>query len=210
LPDPECADHGDCGELQACRGGTCFGVQCTDASDCPIEQRCTDSYECKSGCDEDEDCLAGFACEDHTCVVAECETTSLDCSVGELCTEGACEGVEGLCGSCSDDTDCADGLTCLALERFDDRCETDEDCPDGYQCEPKAIHPCTDHCSDGTDCVDGYCYEAICATSLCTMACSAEEQDCPGGFLCDAYSGGEEPSHCYANCTYLEEQGLYP
>ena len=212
LPDPECVDHGDCQERQACRGGTCFDVGCTDGSHCPIEHRCTANYECRPGCDEDDDCLAGYACEDRSCVIAECESAELDCSIGELCAEGACERLDGLCATCEEDSDCAEGLTCYSLERFDDRCETDDDCADGYTCEAKPMHgtpPCDQAaCPDDATCIEDLCHNLVCTMSLCTLSCTDEQADpCPGGFQCE---GGDERGYCYAECSYLEEQGLYP
>ena len=204
-PQAECVDNGQCDERQACLGGTCFDVRCTEGSHCPIEQRCTSRYECVPGCSVDGDCLTGYVCEAGTCIEPPCESTVVDCSFGEYCVDGACVPVEGICETC--EGGCPDGLECVT--RRGEVCEQDSECEVDQTCALFAmpnVPPCTPDtiCPNNATCVDAQCLQRACISSVCSMTCDEQAEVstcCPAGFLCE---GGNV---CYAECAYIQEQG---
>lgn len=149
----ECADKGDCADLQICDAGHCKDVGCATSADCGIGQYCDTSgdYTCKDGCSTDDDCIAGEACdlESHQCEAYECRSTDLDCALGEKCDpdSGRCENAMGVnCQTCSDPyfgTGCGPSATCMevfldqdepwCMEACDPNAGT-EACPRGFEC----------------------------------------------------------------------------
>lgn len=203
-PPVECVDDADCEASQACLGGTCFAVKCTDSVHCPIQHRCNDRHRCVPGCATDNDCLAGDVCLENTCVLAECDTTEVDCSVGEFCVEGTCADVAGpLCQTC--DPDCPDGWACM--EMLGDFCRSHDDCTSG-QCR---VFPIPDFCTQDAECptdaicVNQQCQYQVCAERLCLLECELSDPLCPGGFQCQELQNGG--AVCTADCLYLTEQG---
>ncbi len=102
---------------------------------CNNDDNCKDHNEvCVQGtcreCGTDQNCKAGFACQDSKCVPkAECRTNA-DCGAGKRCQDGRCT-----VGECATDSDCPGGgkcrnNTCLARNA----CVTNDDCGSGEEC----------------------------------------------------------------------------
>lgn len=148
---PQCVDNGQCGDMQACIEEECVQVECLASAQCGLEQFCDvqRDYTCKSGCEHNTDCQAGFDCnpDSHQCEAYGCRSTDLDCGYGEVCDEssGECKRAQGdHCKTCSDPyfgSGCNKG-TCYLFdeESFASYCVVDcnpsqEDaCPRGYEC----------------------------------------------------------------------------
>lgn len=149
---PACVDNGDCGEGQACLLETCQEVQCLASSECGIREYCDDeTFVCRAGCLESDDCQAGEECNagTNTCELYGCRDTDLDCSIGETCSQATGECIRdprGHCDQCEPDAwgdpagTCRDsGAFCLYLDESPDTfclqdCNTATDCPRGYEC----------------------------------------------------------------------------
>jgi hypothetical protein len=197
---PECLDHGDCGEREACIADRCQKVACIDNSHCQLQQYCDptgDAYTCVDGCTQDDDCPSGEACEaeSHSCQPAGCRSTVLDCAYGELCdpASGTCAADERahcqLCdamaaGICPGDGECAVDVD------DDELCQRDEDCAPEQSCDE----------------LDGGRY---CHTDRCRYLCDPDDPDaCPRGWACLANLAQPEVFTCVADCRWLEQQGL--
>lgn len=148
-----CIDNGDCEEREACVLSVCEPVQCLVSTECGIREYCDpDTYQCRSGCLENEDCRAGENCniEAKTCEAYGCRNTELDCAVGELCSAvtGECEyDNRGHCDACESDLwtgpqgTCDErGAFCLYFEDAPNDgwcflpCSASQPCPRGYMC----------------------------------------------------------------------------
>jgi peptidoglycan-associated lipoprotein len=101
---------------------------------CNNDDNCKDHNEvCVQGtcreCAADQNCKAGFICEDNKCVPKPECTTNANCGPGKRCQAGKC--VEG---ECATDADCGTGKCrnnkCLAPNA----CVTDDDCGEGQTC----------------------------------------------------------------------------
>jgi hypothetical protein len=196
------------------------GVACCAAVPCPTGQQCSDG-SCTSvevvdvievvevidvvdlvdagpvGC-EGSDCPGQVppvplapSCDDG---LQNGDETASDC--GGSCTERC-----ALDEACSDDTDCAPGLTCLpatsrcsepsCLDGFLNGAETGVDCGGGCAgCLNDAP------CSQGTDCASGVCGDGTCSAPTCgdgqqnqdetAVDCGGScPQNCPDGGGCD-------------------------
>ncbi|TVQ93206.1 MAG: hypothetical protein EA397_05375 [Deltaproteobacteria bacterium] len=173
-PGASCIDDGDCGGLQVCEEFECVDVECLVTTDCPLEQTCDRrSFTCVEGCEVDDDCRAGFGCEESTstCEPLECRSTELDCAFAENCNPatGACEpDGGGHCEPCSTRPFQAQG-TCqdsraICTTYFHEpelycflRCDEQADCPRGFEClnvgrdasgDGTIDHLCVAHCGD--------------------------------------------------------------
>jgi hypothetical protein len=104
-----------CGKKACCRTDqTCIGGKCVDDVDDP---------ECLS----DDDCDAGFVCENGACVIDVnpfCQGNE-DCASGEECFAGVCVIVAGTCDATDDHCSVnealcnpAAGKDCFCLQRF--------------------------------------------------------------------------------------------
>lgn len=109
---------------------------CETSNDCPFGQYC-ESGSCVSAggiCISDDDCAAGYRCDDFICIPGSSGTActyDFECESGEVCEDGRCE---------SDD----------------DFCFVDADCPNGFECQTLVCVPTdtttpgqtTNFCSD--------------------------------------------------------------
>jgi hypothetical protein len=127
-PDPEAL----CDEDDPCPvGETCLPTGCEDLSRCFVigggacenDEDCANAaYECNTtlgrclrndpGCDDSNDCVAGFACEDDTCVDRRVPcVTGVDCPHGYTCFFGSAD--QRFCRRIT--RPCADDIDCLVL-----------------------------------------------------------------------------------------------
>lgn len=86
--------------LSTVRTGVCTGGTCTDTSECPAGQSCTDGL-CVQGtaCTSDSGCAGGETCDAATCLTT-CDPNA---------TSGQCAGALGTCTPVSDQT----GASCI-------------------------------------------------------------------------------------------------
>jgi len=184
-----------CGDLSRCfvtGGGACqVDLDCGDPA-YACDERIGRCLRIDSGCDGSNDCVAGFACENHVCVDrrAPCES-ALDCPHGFVCffaspDQRFCRRIHRPCG---DDIDCLTlGVPCgdadgdgfsecmpsrMPLSSNPVSCDNAQ-CPDPSApvCEPSA---------QGTSAVCGQ-------FGLCAF-----ETDCAAGFECrDLWGDGRK------------------
>jgi hypothetical protein len=193
---PPCGSNIDCEPGQACsEDNECVDASCLSSADCGINQFCS-RYQCKEGCVENGDCVAGETCngDTHQCEVYGCRDTHLDCALGEYCdtSTGECYlSDEGHCASCEDEGSCGTGGDCTGFDAGTE-CMEDEDCPDGQTCD--GAYP-----SWGID--------GSCSIYLCEMHCDPKEEDpCPRGYSCIQTSGWGSYV-CYGDCLWMYENG---
>ena len=197
---PECGDHGDCGELEACLEDSCQRVGCLDNSHCELQQYCDvadDAYVCVDGCTGDEDCPAGESCDldSNSCDVAGCRNTVLDCGYGEICdpVSGSCTVDERAhCQFCDamDTAFCPDDGLCVMDVDENSTCERDEDCADEQSCD---------------ELIDA----SYCHTDRCRYLCDLEDPNsCPRGWVCQAHPSQAEVYFCAADCHWLTQMGV--
>lgn len=197
---PECLDHGDCGEREACIADRCERVACLDNGHCELQQYCdptADAYVCLDGCTGDDDCPAGEACEaaSHSCHPADCRDTVLDCAYGEICDQasGSCVVDERahcqLCDAMAAAI-CPDDGTCFMDVDDSELCQRDEDCAPEQSCD---------------ELIEGrYCH-----TDRCRYDCDPDDPDaCPRGWVCQESLGQDGVYTCAADCHWLEDQGV--
>ncbi len=222
---PECTDHGQCGELQACLNEECTDVDCISSSDCPLHNYCKTEesrFECVGGCESDDDCIAGEQCHaDYgTCEEYGCRSTDLDCPVGSTCDEstGDCVAADGLCQRSCDvyaASNCGAGNSCQVAD-WGDECERAQDCEQGYACD--MFLASDDECWENSDCptagaecygaipglLPGQCVISYCHTDYCMPNCNLNAPDCPAGFSCE---DGGDGGVCWGACVWYTENG---
>ena len=143
-----CRDDGDCSGLSVCRSdGACEEVECLTSAQCSLDAYCSDNT-CVPGCETQDDCLSGMACDDGQCLPTDCDDSQIDCRFGERCNidVGLCEPDLDLCMSCSGEG----GAVCR--EEVGGRCWFFDG---GQYCLP----PCSPHTEQaklprGFDCLD--------------------------------------------------------
>ena len=53
---PECVDHGQCSDGQACIEGACSIADCLGSTECGLGEYCSPAeFTCKTGCMDDSD-----------------------------------------------------------------------------------------------------------------------------------------------------------
>ena len=185
-----CGSSTDCEDGQACgQDNACIDAGCLSSADCGIDQFCSPGYQCKEGCTEDGDCIAGQACNEGSkqCEAYGCRDTHLDCDLGEYCepSTGECYlSDEGHCASCDmgDPNSCGPEGGCTAHDDGSE-CWEDGDCPNGQTCEDRK-----------------------CSLYLCELSCDPEEEEpCPRGFSCVSSPGWGYT--CYGDCMWMYENG---
>jgi len=139
----ECTEEQPCGFGETCQEGVCVGSTCATSAQCGMEQYCN-SGTCSEGCEGNEDCYPGDACnsETATCETATCTNSHVDCAFKEYCNSvtGDCYDASGyFCQSCQADEDCGGGGNmCLSFGFERDfcgvYCEAESDCPSGFTC----------------------------------------------------------------------------
>lgn len=193
---------------------TLFASACSD--DPEPTNRCAD-VECEGGvcdsatgecinpasCEDADDCLSGFVCEDNACV----EAVTNDCRL-DGCERGECDNGSGECvnaGSCtagSEEVRCLEGFRCVSAVCTDEAsfCE-DLNCQRG-ECSFEELE-CVDSetCEADSDCLAGnYCDDGTCAANTC----DANMVDCARG-VCDAATGEcVNPETCAAATECLD------
>jgi peptidoglycan-associated lipoprotein len=91
------------------------------------------NFTCVEGtcreCVGNEDCPAGYECENFSCVPEpECRTDG-DCPGNLLCRNNECR------PECTTDAECASGMKCEGNQCVPDvECTVDGDCQEGYEC----------------------------------------------------------------------------
>lgn len=194
---------------------TLFASACSD--DPEPTNRCAD-VECEGGvcdsatgecinpasCEDADDCLSGFVCEDNACV----EAVTNDCRL-DGCERGECDNGSGECvnaGSCtagSEEVRCLEGFRCVSAVCTDEAsfCE-DLNCQRG-ECSFEELE-CVDSetCEADSDCLAGnYCDDGTCAANTC----DANMVDCARG-VCDAATGEcVNPESCAAPTECLDD-----
>jgi hypothetical protein len=196
-----------CGEPYDCVGSNCH----TDGlCGLPNGERCDGSADCRTGyCPSFTACMPRLPNGDP-------------CTYDDMCTGGLCDTSSGTCatapppqpvgGSCSDTTDCEDGLQC------DGVCyePCDGSCPAGTICIYTGSHeeclppqPDGAHCEGDDDCASGYCNDdsEICGQPLeIGDACSGFGDCYPLGYcqdgVCVARHGPDAACTGYDSCLH--------
>ncbi len=144
--DFECDEVTPCDFGEICVAGECIVEPCATSAQCPIETHCGASRQCEPGCESDEDCKTGFACDGAPdapgeCAPSECEVTEVDCGFREFCntTTGECyDAGDRFCKPCetaTQESDCGEGNYCLYGYCGTD-CSSGGECPSGFECVP--------------------------------------------------------------------------
>ncbi|MBW2586394.1 MAG: hypothetical protein JRD92_05530 [Deltaproteobacteria bacterium] len=128
--DPSCVDNEDCDDGNPCTSDYCYSYDPDAPLTCEVVQRCrhsqvTDGTSCGSGnvcadgvCGEnlckDVVCDDDNVCTDEACdyVDGTCEFTPVFCGDGDACTEATCDPVDG----CDYTTPAEDGTICMTFE----------------------------------------------------------------------------------------------
>jgi hypothetical protein len=199
------------------------GIECCTAVPCPTGQLCSDGLCSAAPVGEVVD-AGPVACEGNDCpgqvppvplapscddAVQNGDETGSDCG-------GSCAETCAIDQGCSDDTDCAPGLTCFAetsrcsepscVDGALNGAETDRDCGGGCPGCPDDAP-----CSEGTDCASGVCGDGTCSAPTCgdgqqnqdetAVDCGGScPQNCPNGGGCgvagDCQSGVCDDAGC--------------
>ncbi len=168
-----CADDGDCRDGYLCvhtvEGRACappalgfyaLSDSCGGDTDCADGLTCLvvsgDDRQCTKPCTSVLNCGTGALC-----IADLCRRTCVedrDCNGDQVCAStddglicAPTPPLSPLGGTCADDQDCIEGLTCLT------------DAPDGY---------CTRECNNAEDCTDGVCHDGFCFSG-CNATASA-------------------------------------
>jgi len=102
---------------------------------CKTDEHCKEHNEvCVDGqcreCAGDQNCKAGFVCQEHRCAPKpECVATK-DCGPGKACEGGKC-----VVHECDSDASCAKGSRCSDHRCVASGCTSNEDCAMGLHCE---------------------------------------------------------------------------
>ncbi len=112
-------------------------------------------------------------------------TDDSDCASGETCVDGDC--VEDTSETCTTDSDCGTDETCeggQCVEATGPDCDSDGDCDAGYRCTDGVCVPdTTAECTSDGDCAgDETCVEGECVASS-TTGCT-EDADCQADEVC--------------------------
>lgn len=169
---------------------------CRTASDCAVLGEGADctgfgaQAHCTSDCDpaDADACPSGFRCDSTLtqCVpyTYRCEGCFVTgCDAGEICgVDGNCAAPAAVCGSCSSDEGCQDGLSCAPLS--------------AGAAQQYCLAPCGAGCADGYVCEDEVCKPQSGVCDACggrcggdTPACIADSgtcAECGPSFPCDA------------------------
>jgi hypothetical protein len=148
-PCVECTRPEHCGDDLACDDNRCVPMHCNDSEPLP------------NGDETDVDC--GGSCPPCTDAGDGCLLPA-DCAPPLGCVDGAC-------GECSNNGDCADhhyccqGLACEVPEGEECPCELPG------ECVPERLQGQT--CHADTDCVTGHCDDGYCCDRDCGHFCSS-------------------------------------
>ena len=171
---------GSCVEAGAVSGTRQLGEPCERDDQCAEGAICLadpNGAYCASGCGGDDECAAGYHCQDERC------TRGARASTGEPCTgNGDCAGNGSFCADqggrrwctrfCTEAMACPEGLACVAAGG-------------ASVCAPSGAL-LGETCASDAECADGVC------EGVCTRACG----QCPIGFTCRR--DGEGRARCLA------------
>ncbi len=192
-----CTSNAGCDQsgLAACNERVCDPVskacviqKIPDGTECGAANMCTELGSCQSGL-----CKAGKAivCDDaNPCTKDNCDELSgcqyeqiPGCPCVPSCEDKVCggDGCNGVCGSCTEDEKCIDGV--CSSEQCQPEC-------DGAECGDDGCGGVCGICPDGHVCEEG-----VCSTEACVPACDGAEcgsdgcdgscGTCPDGKVCD-------------------------
>jgi len=185
LPDgvnagPECADDGDCADLDPCTDGLCVGGRCEfSPRACPAGQTCdpaTGLCEADDWCEREGRYDNGVCDADCPKPDPDCEADPVECSdnddcdADEVCSAGQC--VSPPTGpACDTVADCEDGDRCTL-----DSCVSGS-CWRGYiSCGPgETCDPSTGQC-EAEDWCEG---QGKYGDGVCDPDCPKPDPDCP-------------------------------
>ena len=102
---------------------------------CDSDENCKEHNEvCVQGqcreCATDQNCKAGFVCQQNACVPKPECTDDSTCGVGRKCDKGKC-----VAKGCVADTDCGAGARCTNNVCVANTCATNDDCRTGELCQ---------------------------------------------------------------------------
>lgn len=207
----------DLGPVRLALGATCTGggdAVCASGYCAKLD---TGSRVCTVPCNSAVTCPMGWACREDSdpplCVPVASSRRCVadgDCPMAHVCSSaGPCvvPGQRGLCESCSGPEQCGEGFDCErpqpgAPEACLNRCEKDLDCGEGScsegLCRPSAgcgrgsdlCKPCVTDVECGSQ-ADFCVRNLLTGDRHCASACTVSE-DCPGGFICQAFEGGQQ------------------
>ncbi len=215
VPPPQpgcCKTDADCGKGQECVGTVCKPLpsagECWSDADCGPDAKCEGASVCPCGA---------------LCIIADHPGKCVGvCGPDEICWDGLdndCDGQVDEGCSCTDDSQCPDGLVC----------QTEPYCPPCTFADPPCMLPCTmkGKCvpppppgccktdadcatSSGTTgrCVNGKCVDPAPDGACWTDADCATGETCKGSFVCPcgALCGPipDAPGKCVPTCADAE------
>ena len=221
----QCDDGNDCTD-DVCNPMTGCSYRpntgpCDDGIDCTTEDLCADGL-CTAGVPRAARCNDGNVCTDDACNPVEgCEHSnnqascvdSIDCTINDLCVDGACTAGAPTAQRCDDGNVCTDNVCnavtgCLNPPNTAP-CDNGVDCTVGDRCaEGQCIAgvPQHDRCDDGDVCTDDLCDPEIgCGVAYNTadcddrLACTSNDRcaqgicagmdTCEGALVCDPGRG---------------------
>lgn len=239
LPETVLADGAECTNDVTCRSGRCVTGRCAscDAGGCSEGQGCRNSGECLDGA-----CAAGIcrACAKQGSCAQDERCSSADQCGSDACVHGSrpgsviYPGVDGFCGECRIDADCATSHCMLGRCAV---CGSDADCGSGLACRfldpfeaqtrgcaprPAAPLPRGALCEGDAECANGLrCGAAPGRAKRCGIACAVDTdcnptETCAAPFVIDWYGeagqvwtdpGAPVPTGRIATCYAQVPQG---
>ena len=216
---------------------------CTSDADCEPGDAChrlSFGNYCFSDCETTADCGTGWMCyklgnKGKQCIPMSfsCKLACLrsGCPAGSTCDQqtGTCEESIGVCGTCDQDWDCAEGLRCYQAGQYCTLACTDT-CPTNGVCEQVNEIPVTACVSQGQVCCigegcgpvcpeevphrtpSGGCVECVedanCASGVC-IADFCTSLDCPNPSVPFEIDGKCVECLISAHCDFDEDCSLY-
>lgn len=209
-------NEASCDDGLFCNGeDVCEEGECAHAGD-----PCDEGAECANDCDEGDDtcnspagvlCLDdGNPCTDNQCNgegdcvaidnTADCND-GINCTTGDQCSNGACEGVLIICNdgiACTADA-CDEATGICTHDNSDCGCTSDADCDDGNPCTANSCNPETLFCeieiSAGSACDDG---QSCTQDDTCDVngICAGQAKECNDGNTCTDGSCNPATGEC--------------
>lgn len=205
------------------------GWSCADNKDCAAGCYCSDEGYCEEAgfCSGDEQCPAGFICDDRASCVPEGSTGSCeshaDCPAGAYCEEDSGECVESDTCETGDDCSqdgfvCDDSGTCVPGEEPTLVCQGEVTCETVPPACPLGSTPAIDvdtgcytgDCIDNAECPDGNpcasnTEDQCIAAAECTAVYSGTNCTDPNGNACNANEANCTcESYTYTGCEEAE------
>jgi len=109
-----CETDDECGAEEACFDDACEVVTCKESYAPLCFPFSCYNYECRTDCQDHDDCQAGYSCRDAVCVPHECDSsTEAQVCAGYRCADGLCRESCRFSIDCSSDFACKSGLCVL-------------------------------------------------------------------------------------------------